>query len=93
MLEETFFPATDDHWIGLSLADTSWLPFGCSDDPESCPFLWVTGETLDFTDWAVSVIDPEPNYSGACVRILFDDLDWADRTCGTTRLPAICETD
>jgi hypothetical protein len=92
-VETTFFPATSDRWIGLSVADTTGNPPNrCRTEPSTCPFVWVTGEALAFTEWgAHSASDAEPNYSGACVRIQFEPLDWADLGCNSA-LPAICES-
>lgn len=96
--EQTFaaqtFSGANDTWIGLSLADPSTLPdSSCSGDPPSCPFLWVTNETLSYTNWAkYSDTDFEPNYTGACVRIQSNDSTWADQDC-TVLLPGICEGD
>lgn len=90
----TFFPSSDDAWIGLSLEDTRSDPSTlCSLIPDSCPFLWVTGEKLDYTAWGMrSGGDDEPNYSGACVRLQAADQAWADLGCGST-FRGICERD
>jgi hypothetical protein len=92
-VEATFFPATADRWIGLALADTTGNPSNsCRRTPALCPFEWVTSESLSYTKWgSYSPTDLEPNYSGSCVRIQFDSIDWADRDCDDN-LPAICET-
>jgi hypothetical protein len=88
MVEQTFFPSTLDIWIGLSLADpTQAPPASCTADPPSCPYVWVTTEALQYTDWRTAA---EPNFSGSCVRIQAASLQWADYTCAT-QLPAICE--
>jgi hypothetical protein len=92
-VEAAFFPATQDRWIGLALADTTGNPSNsCRRTPALCPFEWVTSESLSYTKWgSYSPNDVEPNYSGSCVRIQFDTVDWADRDCDEN-LPAICET-
>ena len=92
-VEATFFPATTDHWIGLALTDTTRdPPISCRRTPATCPFSWVTGEALSYTNWESSGIDVEPNYTGGCVRIEADSTDWADLECDE-QLPAICEID
>lgn len=92
MLASAFFPTTSDTWIGLSLEDTTKDPSSaCKLEPTQCPFQWVTGEKLTYTDWTVrSGSDDEPNYTGACVRLQAADQTWADTGCsGKNR--AICE--
>lgn len=90
MLAQTFFPSVADFWIGLSLADPSLPPpASCITTPSSCPFVWVTGESLAYTNWATY---GEPNYSGSCVRMRADTQQWADYGCATM-LGAICEID
>jgi hypothetical protein len=94
-IENAFFPSITDYWIGLSLegAAAQTPPSSCKTAPESCPFLWVTGEALGFTLWARrSGSGQEPNYTGACVRLVLTDRSWADFGCGT-QLTAICEHD
>lgn len=94
-VEAAFFPATADYWIGLALegAPSQTPPSSCRTTAGSCPFLWVTGEELSFTNWARrSSTDAEPNYTGACVRLQLTDRSWADYGCGA-QLPAICEHD
>jgi hypothetical protein len=93
LVERAFFPSLDDHWIGLSLADATNEPAGtCEDDRASCPFGWVTAEPLGYTNWARFVLGREPNYSGACVRLLYKERQWADHPCGA-ELPAVCEVE
>jgi hypothetical protein len=93
MLATTFFPATDDAWIGLSLEDIASDPSAlCQVLPDTCPFLWVTGEALAYDAWAVRSGDDEPNYTGACARMLAADQAWADADC-TSPYRAICEND
>jgi hypothetical protein len=94
MLVASFFPATVDTWIGLSLADVTKDPSSaCKLAPDQCPFAWVTGEKLAYTDWTVrSGTDSEPNYTGACVRVQATDQTWGDTTC-SGKLRAICEED
>jgi hypothetical protein len=59
----------------------------------SCPWLWVTDDKFAFSKWARrDGSDPEPNFTGACVRLQLTDRSWADFPCGT-QLPAICEHD
>lgn len=93
-IEDAFSPSVTDYWIGLSLADVEDEPSDdCDEAPESCPFEWVTGDKLIYTNWAEhSESDEEPNYTGACVRLQLDGFAWADFDCGT-RLPALCEHD
>lgn len=94
-IEGAFFPSTTDYWIGLSLqgASSATPPASCKTTPGSCPFLWVTGETLSYTNWSRrSASDVEPNYSGGCARLQLTDRAWADLGCGT-QLPALCEHD
>lgn len=90
---KAFFPASTETWIGLSLADPSKSPDAiCNVQPDQCPFHWVTGEALGYTDWAVrSSTDKEPNYSGSCVRIQASDQAWADTGCTGSKYRAICE--
>jgi hypothetical protein len=90
----TFFPSSDDAWIGLSLEDTQSDPSNlCSLIPDTCPFLWLTAEKLDYTAWATrSGGDDEPNYTGACVRLQASDQAWADIDCSST-FRAVCERD
>ena len=90
----SFFPSPDDAWIGLGLEDTTSDPSSlCSLLPDTCPFLWVTGEPLDYTAWAMrSGNDDEPNYTGACVRLQASDQAWADMSC-TSTFRAVCERD
>lgn len=90
----TFFPSSDDAWIGLSLEDTRSDPSNlCSLVAGTCPFLWVTGEKLDYDAWATrSGGDDEPNYTGACVRLQAADQAWADTSC-TSTFRAVCERD
>jgi hypothetical protein len=64
----------------------------CEDDSASCPFGWVTAEPLGYTNWAKGGLDREPDYSGACVRLLYKDRRWADHACRGV-LPAICEVE
>jgi hypothetical protein len=91
-IEATLSPAVSDYWIGLSLADVESDPDDdCDESPETCPFEWVTGDALSYSNWAAhSETDLEPNYTGACVRLQLDGLTWADFDC-STRLPALCE--
>jgi hypothetical protein len=93
-LESTFFAPARDAWIGLSLADLGDPnAASCEATPSSCPFRWLTDEPLSFTKWGNhGGSDQEPNYTGACVRIQSDTLDWADQGC-TERVRAICERD
>ncbi len=92
MLAASFFPATIDAWIGLSLADVTKDPSSsCKLEPAQCPFAWVTGDKLDYTAWTIrSGNDSEPNYTGACVRMQATDQTWGDTSCSGT-LRAICE--
>jgi hypothetical protein len=91
-VEATFFPAAEDLWIGLALASTADPPNSCRRMPATCPFEWVTNEPLAYSKWGSSgSLEVEPNYSGACVRIRFDAITWADLDCDE-ELPAICET-
>jgi hypothetical protein len=92
---KAFFATKVDTWIGLSLADTSKSPDSlCKLVPDQCPFQWVTGEKLDYTDWTVrSGSDNEPNYSGACVRIASSDQTWSDTGCTGSKYRALCEDD
>jgi hypothetical protein len=93
MLASTFFPSTDDAWIGLSLDDVASDPSSvCKVLPDTCPFLWVTGEELAYDAWAVRSGDDEPNYTGACARMQAADQAWADTGC-TSPYRAICEND
>ncbi|HEY6877530.1 MAG TPA: C-type lectin domain-containing protein, partial [Polyangiales bacterium] len=92
-LDSRFFTSKEDHWIGLALASTSQPPSSCTTNANSCPFSWVTGERVEYTNWTQRTGGPnEPNYTGACVRVLSAEKTWADTDC-TTRLPALCETD
>jgi hypothetical protein len=92
-VEATFFPDTTDRWIGLAVADTTRdPPVSCRRTPATCPFSWVTGESLSYTKWDAYGVDVEPNYTGGCVRIEADSSDWADFDCDE-QLPAICEID
>ena len=90
---KAFFPAKTETWIGLSLADPSKSPDAtCKIEPDQCPFHWVTGEALDYTDWSTrSSTDKEPNFSGSCVRIQASDQAWADTGCTGSKYRAICE--
>jgi hypothetical protein len=89
----TFFPSSDDAWIGLSLEDTRSNPSSlCSLAPDACPFLWVTAEKLDYDAWAMRSGDDEPNYTGACVRLQASDQAWADTGC-SSEFRAVCERD
>ncbi len=90
---KAFFPTKTDTWIGLSLADPSKSPdASCKIEPDQCPFQWVTGEALGYTDWSMrSSTDKEPNYSGSCVRIQASDEAWADTGCTGSKFRAICE--
>jgi hypothetical protein len=92
-LESTFFAPANDAWIGLSLAElTDPNSATCKATPSSCPFLWLTGEPLSYTNWGNhGPNDREPNYTGACVRLQGTTLDWADQDCNE-RVRAICET-
>jgi Lectin C-type domain len=91
MLAQAFFPATVETWIGLSLADvTKDPPSLCALLPDQCPFQWVTGEPLDYADWAQSG-STEPNYSGSCVRMHASDQAWGDTSCTGNKYRAICE--
>ena len=92
-IESTFFPATDDRWIGLAIEDTRGNPpNSCRNNPASCPFLWVTSESLSYSKWGShSATDVEPNYSGGCVRIQPSPIDWGDLDCDDNH-SAICET-
>ncbi|HTQ05703.1 MAG TPA: C-type lectin domain-containing protein [Polyangiaceae bacterium] len=94
MLVSSFFPSTSDTWIGLSLDDVTKDPSSlCKVDPSQCPFKWVTGEKLGYTDWTMrSGSDSEPNYTGACVRLQAADQTWADTSC-SSKNRAICEDD
>jgi hypothetical protein len=91
-IAKAFFPSTSDTWIGLSLADPSKSPDPlCKLSPDQCPFKWVTGEALDYTDWTMrSSSDNEPNYSGSCVRVPASDETWSDTGC-SSKYRAICE--
>ncbi|HEY6880364.1 MAG TPA: C-type lectin domain-containing protein [Polyangiales bacterium] len=93
-LEARFFPAAEDMWIGLAVADTSQLPpKSCTTTANSCPYFWVTGEKLAYTDWTQrSGGGSEPDYNGGCARLLHKEKTWADLDC-TTSLPALCESD
>jgi hypothetical protein len=92
--EAAVSPAVADYWIGLSLADVERDPGNsCARSPESCPFEWVTGDTVSYSNWAEhDKGDVEPNYTGACVRLQLEGFTWADFDC-STRLPALCEDD
>jgi hypothetical protein len=94
-LVKAFFPSQTDTWIGLSLADPSKSPdSSCKLLPTQCPFVWVTGEKLDYTNWSKrSSSDSEPNYSGSCVRLQAADESWADTGCTGSKYRAICEED
>jgi hypothetical protein len=89
----SFFAPANDAWIGLSLAElTDPNSATCKATPSSCPFLWLTGEPLSYTNWGNhGPNDREPNYTGACVRLQGTTLDWADQDCNE-RVRAICET-
>jgi hypothetical protein len=90
---EAFFPATNDYWMGLSLADLGDPPNRCTRDPGSCPFEWITGESVTYTFWIDYGTDEEPNYTGACVRARAEyDAAWADIGC-TDEYPALCEVE
>lgn len=93
-IEAALSPSVSDYWIGLSLANIESEPDeACDDEPESCPFEWVTGDALSYANWGeYSESDVEPNYTGACVRLQLDGFAWADYDC-STRLPALCEHD
>jgi hypothetical protein len=92
-LAATFFPASDDAWIGLSLEDTQSDPSSlCALLPDRCPFVWLTGETLVYDAWTLRSGDDEPNYTGACVRLTAADQSWADTDCASA-FRAICERD
>jgi hypothetical protein len=92
MLAASFFPATVDAWLGLSLDDVTKDPSSlCKLAPDQCPFEWITGEKLEYTNWTVrSGGDSEPNYTGACVRMQASDETWGDNSC-SVKLRAICE--
>jgi hypothetical protein len=94
-LVKAFFPAQTDTWIGLSLADPSQSPDSiCKLLSDQCPFEWVTGEALSYTDWTQrSGSDSEPNYTGSCVRLVATDQTWADTGCTGSKYRAICEED
>ena len=94
LVERTFFPSARDAWIGLALSDTAPgpVPTTCTATPGSCPFVWVTREPFSYSHWTVRGADDEPNYSGACVRLLSANATWADYPC-TTKLSAICEAE
>ena len=94
-LAKAFFPAQTDTWIGLSLADPSRSPDSiCKLLSDQCPFEWVTGEALSYTDWTQrSGSDSEPNYTGSCVRLVAADETWADTGCTGSKYRAICEED
>ncbi|HSU41870.1 MAG TPA: C-type lectin domain-containing protein [Polyangiaceae bacterium] len=94
-LAAAFFPTQTDTWIGLSLADPSRSPDSiCKLLADQCPFQWVTGEALSYTDWAKrSGTDSEPNYTGSCVRLQAADETWADTGCTGSKYRAICEED
>ena len=94
-LATAFFPTQTDTWIGLSLADPSKSPDSiCKLISDQCPFQWVTGEALGYTDWAKrSGSDSEPNYTGSCVRLQAADETWADTGCTGSKYQAICEED
>ncbi len=93
-IEDAFSPSVTDYWIGLSLGNVEHDPDEeCDEEPERCPFEWVTGDALSYANWAEhSQSDVEPNYTGACVRLQLDGFAWADFDC-STRLPALCEHD
>jgi hypothetical protein len=94
-LAKAFFPTHTDAWIGLSLADPSQSPDAfCKLISDQCPFEWITGEALSYTDWAKrSGSDSEPNYTGSCVRLQAADETWADAGCTGSKYRAICEED
>jgi hypothetical protein len=92
-LVKAFFPSNTDTWIGLSQKDPSKSPDAlCKVMADQCPFVWVTGEALGYTDWSTrSSSDREPNYSGSCVRMRSDDQSWGDTSCTGSKDRAICE--
>jgi hypothetical protein len=93
-VQQAFFPATNDYWIGLSLANLGVPPARCSRFPASCPFRWATGEPVTYTNWVVyEDTGPEPDFTGACVRVRFEyDGGWGDMGCAEA-YPGLCEVE